>query len=655
MFEISNVSKKYGHEFALNTISMSIGRGLNFIVGASGSGKTTLLRILSGMDQEFEGEVSYCGKNIKNLTGSEKSYFYNNVFGFVWQDFNLIDENTVLENVLLPCYLKNPDSGKNAGKILKDLKIHDLAKQKVKYLSGGQKQRVAIARELMKNPQVIIADEPTSALDANSSKTIMEILRSLSKSRTVIVVTHDTSLIKEKDNIFELDKGELISKPEISADNKSEIKIENKHRVSLPSSYLIALSNIKNKPSRHLISIMTLLIASVLLLTTISGAISKSSQGEFDKLYEDYGPTLTDMTFYTHFIDSAGMGENEDKKPIGEVKQDISEIYKLYKNDERVEFIAYIEMFDDIKIKVDGKEYTVETVRSTPVLNDLVAGKMPMGDGNEIVVPESFVKKLGITPEEAIGKEINFNATMYSYKNDGNGDIVVSNPVSTPATIVGVMDSVVRYNYEGKLPSQYPSYNMDSFFLFNKPTLEKFYEKAGIDISKKSFDLRPKTPADMISLKNEMNKKGIIPTGRFELVEDIVKLNNQANKLSGSSGIIIGALSVAMVISIFLITGILRKREYAIYKVSGYNNRHLCMLSLAENVLTAVSAMLLLFVASPLLNLITEQFFGVYILSTKMLITGAILIVSTAVVAYITSMIPFMKTNPAIALKTGDR
>ena len=204
MFEIKNVSKQYNGEFALNDISFTMGKGLNFIVGASGSGKTTLLKIISGMEQDFDGEVYYCGKSIKELTSNEKSYFYNNIFGFVWQDFNLLEDLSVLENVLLPQYLKNEQNQKDADKVLKELEIVDLAHQKVKNLSGGQKQRVAIARELMKNPQVIIADEPTSALDEKTSKTTMDILKAISKKRTVIIVTHDTNLIDSKSNIIRL-------------------------------------------------------------------------------------------------------------------------------------------------------------------------------------------------------------------------------------------------------------------------------------------------------------------------------------------------------------------------------------------------------------------------------------------------------------------
>ncbi|MEG2857191.1 MAG: ABC transporter ATP-binding protein, partial [Clostridia bacterium] len=211
MFTLENVSKKFGTEYALRDISMTIGNGLNFIIGASGSGKTTLLKILSGMEHDFIGDVRYCDKSIKNLSEKELSYYYHNVFGFVWQDFNLLDDRTVLENVMLPQYLSAAPDKKAAMKLLGDVDISELAFQKVGKLSGGQKQRVAIARELAKNPQVLLADEPTSALDEKSAKAIMRILRSISKSRTVIIVTHDTSLIEHSASVYELDKGALIA------------------------------------------------------------------------------------------------------------------------------------------------------------------------------------------------------------------------------------------------------------------------------------------------------------------------------------------------------------------------------------------------------------------------------------------------------------
>ena len=140
MFEIKNVSKQYNGEFALKNISLTIGKGMNFIVGASGSGKTTLLKIISGMEHDFDGEVFYYGKSVKTLSDTEKGYFYNHIFGFVWQDFHLLEERTVLENIMLPCYLNNVPE-QSAEKILKTMKIQNLADQKVRLLSGGQKQR----------------------------------------------------------------------------------------------------------------------------------------------------------------------------------------------------------------------------------------------------------------------------------------------------------------------------------------------------------------------------------------------------------------------------------------------------------------------------------------------------------------------------------
>lgn len=264
MFVIKNVTKVYGMEYALQDVTMNIGKGMNFLVGASGSGKTTLLKILSGMDGDFEGEVLYNGKSVRNFSNKEKSGLYNSAFGFVWQDFHLLEEATVLENVLLPGYLQNGPDNALAKKLLRQLKIEDLANKKVKHLSGGQKQRVAIARELMKNPQVIFCDEPTSALDAKSAKTTMDILRSLSKNRTIIVVTHDTSLITGKDTVFELDKGELVSVSIQQKERASVWKDFNFPAISISGAFKIAMMNSKNRVGRFAVSVLTLLVASTL-------------------------------------------------------------------------------------------------------------------------------------------------------------------------------------------------------------------------------------------------------------------------------------------------------------------------------------------------------------------------------------------------------
>lgn len=368
MFAIKSVTKQYGMEHALQDVTMNIGRGMNFLVGTSDSGKTTLLKILSGMDGDFEGEVFYNGKSVRGFSDKGKSGLYNSVFGFVWQDFHLLEEATVLENVLLPGYLQNGPDKTCAEKLLRQLKIEDLEDQKIKYLSGGQKQRVAIARELMKNPQVIFCDEPTSALDAKSAKTTMDILRTLSKNRTIIVVTHDTSLITSKDTVFELDKGELISAPLQQNEKKPVWKEFDFPTLSLSGAFRIAVMNTKNKIGRFAVSVLTLLVATTMLLVTVSGTIGSSGDSEFDKLLQTYGEGILDISLVGSFTGAAGTSGEDEDKPNADVEQDLSGLYEKYQDDERVEFIIPSQAFENIEITSDGQTYTVEKTGNTPVL-----------------------------------------------------------------------------------------------------------------------------------------------------------------------------------------------------------------------------------------------------------------------------------------------
>lgn len=647
MFEIKNISKKYADDFILRNLSLTIGGGLNFILGASGSGKTTLLKILSGLDQSFDGDVFYCGKSIKTLNEQDKSYFYNNIFGFVWQDFNLRDDLTVLDNMMLPLYLKKSQNKKTVMKILRELKISELANQKTGKLSGGQKQRVAIARELIKNPQVIIADEPTSALDEKSSQTIMQILRDLSKTRTVIIVTHDTSLITPSDHVYELDKGELIAIPNASPATANKLSMHHPHHLSFFSAFKLSVQNIKNKLGRFATTMLSLLVASTLLLVTISGVISGSGQSEFDQLMNTYGEGILDIGLYTSFIDAAGTTSDENDGPNSDITQDIRGLYDLYAKDNRVAFISYLESFNNIQIDVDGKTYPIETSGSVPSINALIAGTMPMGEENEVVVPQSFVKILGISPTEAIGKEILFHGEIVDWS---TGYPVFKN-TSTTAKIVGVMDTTVTYDYMG----QALTYTVDDSFLFSKSALISMHEKIGTSIDNLNILIRAKKPADMIALKDELNKQGIVPIGRFELIEDIVRLNTQTAQQSGSASVIISILSMIIVIAPSLMTALTRKREYAIYKISGYSSTHLRLMIISESLTISALSSLLFLCISPLLNLATTTFWRVNILSSNLLATGALLVFIVGMLSSIITLFISTTTNPSTSLKTGVR
>ena len=647
MFAIKSVSKRFGEEYALRDVSMTIGSGMNFIIGSSGSGKTTLLKIISGMEPNFEGEVHFCGKDIKKLTPKETATFYNQVFGFVWQDFNLLEDRTVLENIQLPTYLQQKSNLSEAKKILRELKISELADQKVSKLSGGQKQRVAIARELMKNPQVILADEPTSALDADSAKNTIDILRTLAKTRTVIVVTHDTSLIDSRSKVYELDKGEYISFPEKVEGKAAAVTKKECPHFSLSHALQLGLISIKNGWGRALTMCLTMLISSALLLVSLSGVVQDSGQSSFNKLLETYGKGLLDISLASSFMSASGTDNQDSDEPNADVSQDLNGLFEKYNGDPRVSHVLFSQPINDINVTVDGKEYSIGSSGNVPVMNYLIAGSLPVGSGNEVAVPESFVKLLGISNEQAIGKELILRGIIYNWES-GEPE---TTPVEVSAKITGVINTSMFVEYDGVV-NEYP---VDDSFFFSPDALREMRGNAGMNPEPGNFNLRAKSPEDMISLKDELNASGIVPLGRFELVEDMVRLNQQTTQLSGSSTLVIGLLSILVVLAVALIAAVLRKREYAILKVSGFSTPQLIGASIAEFSLLCVVGGILFLAASPLLNLATTAFWNVSILNVKLLLLGVLLTIGMGLLAGSATAMTAVSTKVVTALKAGDR
>lgn len=193
--ELKSVNKEYGRKYILKDVELDIlGGDFISIEGKSGSGKSTLLNIIGSLDDEYSGEVLFNKKDIASFTSKEKEEYRNRSIGFVFQNFYLIDELNVLENVLLPHYILNGkyiEAKKKSEGILESMEIENLYKRSVKTLSGGEKQRVAIARALINEPKILLADEPTGNLDGESSAVIHNILKEINrKGQTIILATH---------------------------------------------------------------------------------------------------------------------------------------------------------------------------------------------------------------------------------------------------------------------------------------------------------------------------------------------------------------------------------------------------------------------------------------------------------------------------------
>jgi putative ABC transport system ATP-binding protein len=206
LLEVNNLKKIYTTRFggnqveALKSMNFSVEEGEYVaIMGESGSGKTTLLNILAALDKPTAGEVLLNGKNIVTLREKEISAFRRDHLGFVFQDFNLLDQFCLKDNILLPLVLagvKPEQMEPKAYPLAKKLGIEELLEKYPYEISGGQKQRVAIASAIVSNREIIVFDEPTSGLDLKHMREVARSLKSLAdQGKTLLVITHDPELV----------------------------------------------------------------------------------------------------------------------------------------------------------------------------------------------------------------------------------------------------------------------------------------------------------------------------------------------------------------------------------------------------------------------------------------------------------------------------
>ncbi|SDM64640.1 ABC transporter ATP-binding protein [Sediminibacillus halophilus] len=200
---------------AIKNISLTIDhKECLAILGPSGSGKTTLLNVIGGMLPLTNGEIFVDGQAIHRLTASELQTFRRTKIGYIFQDYRLFDQFTVLENVMLPQwpYDSKKTNEEKARGLLEDLQISHREKAFPSLLSGGEKQRVAIARAMLHQPDILLCDEPTGNLDADNRNNVMEIIEEIRKQGiTIIIVTHDQEVAKRGTRELFIRDGELAS------------------------------------------------------------------------------------------------------------------------------------------------------------------------------------------------------------------------------------------------------------------------------------------------------------------------------------------------------------------------------------------------------------------------------------------------------------
>ena len=387
---------------ALNNINLSFeDAGFVSIIGKSGSGKTTLLNMISKFDKPSKGEI-FLNKKKYTYKTSKDYLFYRDEIGLVAQQYNLVPDNTVMENVTLPLLMSGYKKRKAIAKATRLLDYVgipiELFSEKVNKLSGGESQRVAIARALIRNPKILLCDEPTGALDSINSKRVMELLSKISKNRLVIMVSHNLQLVKEYCNrIIEISDGSIVNdytnlKVERDLNETSENLKGHSNWISK-----FSLKNYRRRIKRNLFVVLSLSI-SMIITNLVAGFINGKDVAIKNAAYEQldfgYGTISKDEvvsdTGFIKLTKSVRPDLNELRS-----KQKITDLFNICPN-----FLAILPQ--NIRISIEDSD--LEGISYTPVYsyeNDyfnhslLCDGKIPTRDSlNEVVVNLNCYKKM---------------------------------------------------------------------------------------------------------------------------------------------------------------------------------------------------------------------------------------------------------------------
>lgn len=380
MIEIKSFSKRFGSRIIFDNLSFSFPKkGVVAIVGESGSGKTTLLNAIAGLDFDYSGEITIDSTNLKELSDDSLRDYRIHHIGYVFQNFNLLNLDSVETNILVPF-----ESVSNAFKKIKDRKISELTKlldisklkkQPVNKLSGGEKQRVAIARAMINSPKVILCDEPTGALDEKNSQQIYDILKKISGKSLIIIASHDyDGVSKIADQIIEVKDGNVNIKNSKKNREVEEVNyLENKrvvNKATLNLSFKIkhAFQKMKAKKYRSLIThaMLSLSLTGIGLSIILSSSVSNRIKDAFSSLINGNHIVMSLKQ------DSQNTFSNAYSAPIDKVNE-IYEKYSYYIEGVGATYLVNFEDFfkdgNDIYVSSTAYKFDLPSL-STRSIND---------------------------------------------------------------------------------------------------------------------------------------------------------------------------------------------------------------------------------------------------------------------------------------------
>ncbi len=657
------------------------------IYGESGSGKSTLMNVLGGLDIFQSGEILIEGENINNFTNKSMDYYRNRKIGFIFQEFNLLENLKVIDNVIIPMTIagvSDKEAKKRAKELLVRVGLESQMKKRVNQLSGGQKQRVAIARALANDPDIILADEPTGALDSKTTAEILELLQSISKDgKLIVAITHSEAVANYATRVVNLLDGKIVDDSGTSFESeevKDEINFKRDYsKLSLRKAFKIAKSNLFSKKVR------TLLVSiGVSIGITGSIVITSISEDMINQVNQDVSGLISDEKIVNVAVvsDSADVFDENTAKEEMKALETYFEDNKSVLSIEPERFLGYYDMYeyeDDNGVLEKSEEFVsvIDADYSSPDTYTMKFGEYP-SSSNEVFFTGDGVAVLDFALENNIETDLSYDDIFtMTYSNDDIRyeellTIVEENIIGDSITVDGLDGKKEVFEVVGSLDiSLFSSGGFRAPYNQNKE-LFNHYENMGYGymyyVIFEDVESAEKFIDETGDLENTISG---IDTG----YEDF-KLYNLDNRALLSiintivtlvRNVFLVLIAVSLVVSVFMVNVIVyistieRKIEIGTLRAIGAKRKDIRHIFISEGIIIGIIAFIqavigsfvLITIANLANYILSEQTgdFFVFTLSIPYLILIALIVFA---VMFLASLLPAIKAshqNPIDALR----
>lgn len=620
MLKLHNVSKKYstpaGEKWALKGFSACFpSKGLIAIVGQSGSGKSTLLNLIGSLETLTTGSLSFAKENLGSASRKKREDYRSFECSFVYQHFNLLDDLSTLDNVMLPLLIrgeKYKNAKQKAIRVLDNLKMSDKKDSNVSFLSGGEKERVGVARALVSEPRVILADEPTGALDEENGRLVMATLKKASQKSLVLLVSHNEALVKEyAERCLRLEDGRLISD---TGPSKIDLPcpVTHKRGPNRKIVFSMAFRGFKGGSLRMVLDGLSSFAFFVFILVGFGFVVGSEDLNERSSSESlQYATATITQTEVREIVDSP-LSIETSKRPDKEEIATLLEGINYHLAPDYSYYLSSTEAFSLNAFPEDPASFVplYDMTLSNREDNFIVAGEALTGESlSYLLVNEAFAEK----HPSALGETLRLEKRVSVSRNEASDEVYFS----ISSLIVGI---VKEFSF---LSSPRVFYSFRAFeSLLDGISLPEISEKEGAEVSARrlvelvgsddsissyGYRLFPEREGDMKALeaKSKTLEKAKSPFKISSMpynVNEVYTALVQAFSLSLTPFGVMSLASAVLTIGFFAYSSFLkRKKELAVLSALGTRSDDLLFIAALPSVVSSLAGAVLSLIVTPFL------------------------------------------------------